>query len=201
MKKLILFIALISFTVSGYSQFEIRPFVGLNFSNVSKAPDNVTTQAKVGSQIGGSLMFGRQLYFNPAISYFWRSTEFSFKGNGAVTSDQKISGVSIPLLVGYKFFDTDNDPFVNVRVFAGPSMLFMTNQQFTNAAIEKDVNWNTTQWGAQLGLGLDVSMFFIDAAYEFGLSKTNEAADGANFKDIKNNTFYINAGVRLKFAK
>lgn len=204
MKKSLLFLALISFAVSGYSQFEIRPFIGANFSNVSKAPDGISTKAKIGSQVGVGVMFGHQFYFNPQISYFWRSTEFSFagdnNGSNSIKADQKISGVSIPLLVGFKFVDAANDPFFNVRVFGGPSMLFMTNQEFTNKEVDKTVDWKTTQWSAQLGVGLDVSIFFVDAAYEFGLTKTNKPIDGSNIKDLKNNTFYINAGVRLKFA-
>jgi|SRR5690554_915522 len=200
MKKTILFAALLSFAVSAHSQVEIRPFAGLNFSNVSKAPDNTTTQAKVGSQIGASVMFGRQLYFNPSISYFWRSTEFSFAGQENTKTDQKISGVSIPLLVGFKLIDAGNDPFVNFRVFGGPSMMFMSSQKYTSNVVDESVDWNKTQWAAQLGAGLDVKIFFLDVAYEFGLSKMNEPVDGSNIKDIKNNTFFINAGVRLKFA-
>lgn len=204
MKKLILFAALITFGISAYSQVEIRPYAGLNFSNVSKAPDNISTKAKVGSQIGASVMFGHQLYFNPSISYFWRSTEFSSSGDNSLEqslkTDQKVSGVSIPLLVGFKFLDAGNDPFFNARVFGGPSMMFMSTQKYTNNLVDESVDWNKTQWAAQLGAGLDISIFFLDVAYEFGLSKMNDPKDGSSIKDIKNNTFFINAGVRLKFA-
>ena len=201
MKKSLLIIALISFTLSGYSQFEIRPFIGANFSNVSKTYDGLSTKAKVGSQLGVGLMFGNQLYFNPQISYFWRSTQYSFTGNNApLKTDQKLSGVSIPLLVGFKLIDADNDPFVNFRVFGGPSMLFLTKTSFSNSAYNENVNWNKTQWGAQLGAGLDINIFFLDVAYEFGFTEANKPIDGSNIKDVKNNTFFINAGVRLNFA-
>lgn len=201
MKKIIIFGTLLFLTIGAYSQAEFRPFVGAHFSNVSKTPDQTTTQAKLGGAIGAGLMFGNQLYFFPSISYFSRSTQFSFKGNVNVTADQKISGVSIPLLVGFKFADSSTKPFLNGRIFAGPSMLFMTQQKFTNTGIEESVNWNTTQWGAHVGAGIDLSIFFADAGYEFGLSKTNKSkVSGSTFKDIKNNTFYIQAGVRLKFA-
>ena len=201
MKKSLLIIALISFTLSGYSQFEIRPFIGANFSNVSKTYDGLSTKAKVGSQLGVGLMFGNQFYFNPQISYFWRSTQYSFTGNNApLKTDQKLSGVSIPLLVGFKLIDADNDPFVNFRVFGGPSMLFLTKTSFSNSAYNENVNWNKTQWGAQLGAGLDINIFFLDVAYEFGFTEANKPIDGSNIKDVKNNTFFINAGVRLNFA-
>lgn len=203
MRKLFILFAFSIFTMSAYSQVEIRPFLGANFSNVSKAPDNTSTQAKLGGEVGVGLMFGGQLYFFPSISYFSRSTQFSFKGHTNIgNADQNIKGVSIPLLVGLKIIDSRNDPFVNGRIFAGPSMMFMTHKEFTNQGLEQKVNWNTTQWGAHVGVGVDVSVFFADAGYEFGLSKTNKAkVTGGDFKDIKNNTFYVNLGVRLRFAK
>lgn len=202
MKKLILLSALSIFTLAAYSQVEFRPFLGANFSNVSKAPDNVSTQAKLGGAVGVGLMFGSQLYLYPSVSYFSRSTKFSFKGNTNINTDQKIEGVSIPILLGLKFIDYRNDPFVNGRIFAGPSMMFMTQKKFTNTGIEESVNWNTTQWGAHVGAGVDISVFFADLGYEFGLSKTNKSKiSGGDFKDIKNNTFYINLGLRLVLAR
>lgn len=201
MRKLILFAALLLFGLSAYSQVEIRPFVGANFSNVSKTHNNVETKANIGSQVGASVMFGHQLYFNPSISYFWRSTEYSFTGSQSIKTDQKVSGVSIPLLVGFKFIDAANDPFINARIFGGPSMMFMSTQKYTNKVVNESVDWNKTQWAAQLGAGLDISIFFVDVAYEFGLSKMNDPMNGSNIKDIKNNTFFVNAGLRLKFAR
>lgn len=206
MKKSILFLALISFAFAGYSQVEIRPFIGANFSNVSKTHDGLKTKAKIGTQVGAGIMFGERFYFNPQISYFWRSTQYSFAGSSSSSSsnsiktDQKLSGVNIPLLVGFRFADPSSDPLVNIRVFGGPSMLFLTKKSFTNQIVDEDVNWNNTQWGAQLGLGADISIFFLDVAYEFGFTESNKPIDGTNIKDVKNNTFFINAGLRLKFA-
>lgn len=200
MKKSILVLVFISFAFAGYSQVEVRPFLGANFSNVSETQNGVSTKAKLGGQIGVGLQFGNRFYFNPQIAYFSRSTEFSYKDNLNINTEQKVSGVSIPLLLGLRVIDLASDPLVNVRIFGGPSLLFLTHKEFTNEGIDETVDWNTTQWGAQLGAGLDVSIFFVDASYEWGLSKTNKYEAGSNFKDVKNNTFYINAGVRLLFA-
>lgn len=198
-KSFLLALAFISFSFAAYSQVEVRPYIGANFSNVSKTQDGLSTQAKLGGQLGVGLQFGNRIYFNPQIAYFSRSTEFTYKGSN-IKTDQDINGVIIPLLVGVRLIDIDNDPLINLRVFGGPSLTFLTKKEFTDNVIDESVDWNSTQWGAQLGAGLDVSIFFVDASYEWGLSKTAKPAEGSNFKDVKNNTFYISAGVRLRFA-
>ncbi len=49
MKSIITLIFLAFFFVA-HSQVEIRPYLGANFSNVSKTPDGTTTKAKLGGQ-------------------------------------------------------------------------------------------------------------------------------------------------------
>jgi len=203
MKKALLILSLATFALAANAQFEIRPYAGLNFSNVNKSPDNTTTKANLGGQIGIGLMFGNRIYFNPQVAYFARSTEYivaGASGVAAVKVDQKINGLNIPLLVGVKLFDGTTDPGFNLRVFAGPSVQFLTKTEFSDDLINKSVEWKKNQWGAQVGAGLDVGILFLDAAYEFGLSNSGDPVNDSEFKDIKNNTFYINAGVRLNFA-
>lgn len=193
-----IFLALV-FTVE--AQVEIRPFLGMNFSNVSDSPDGASTQAKIGGQIGASVMIGNSLHLNPGIAYFTRSTEYSSAGN--VNVDQTIEGVSIPILVGYRFVDPTTEPFLNFRVFGGPSVMFLTTTKYSDGEVNEAVNWNDSQWGAQLGAGLDLSIFFVDVVYEFGLTNTHDGGEGVfeNFTEIKQNTFIINAGVRLSFSR
>ncbi|MCZ4409971.1 porin family protein [Cryomorphaceae bacterium 1068] len=203
MKYLITFTFLAFFFVA-HSQVEIRPFIGMNFSNVSDSPDGTSTQAKIGSQIGASLMIGNRFHLNPGIAYFSRSTEYSSSGN--VNVDQTVEGVTIPILVGYRFVDPTTEPFLNFRAFAGPSLMFLTTTKYDNGEINDAVDWNDSQWGAQVGAGLDVSIFFVDVTYEFGLTNTNDGLkeqDGIfdNFTEFKQNTFIVNAGVRLSFSK
>lgn len=204
MKKALLILSFFTFALAANAQVEIRPYVGPNFSNVNKAADNTTTKAKLGGQIGIGLMFGNRFYFNPQIAYFSRATEYSVAnvgGSGNIKLDQKTGGVNIPLLVGVRLIEIDNEPFFNIRAFAGPSIQFLTTAEFTNSGADQQIDWKKNQWGAQVGAGIDVSMFFIDAVYEFGLSKSGEAVTNSDFNDIKNNTFYVNAGIRFNFAK
>ncbi len=149
-------------------------------------------------------MIGNRFHLNPGIAYFSRSTEYSSSGN--VNVDQTVEGVTIPILVGYRFVDPTTEPLLNFRLQAGPSLMFLTTTKYDNGDINDAVNWNDSQWGAQIGAGLDVSIFFLDVIYEFGLTNTNDGLKEnsgvfENFTDFKQNTFIINAGVRLSFSR
>lgn len=145
-------------------------------------------------------MIGNQLYLNPGIAWFSRSTQYS--RSGAADLDQTINGVIIPIHVGYRFVDPTTSPLLNFRVFAGPSLMFLTKTEFSDGALNESVDWQDTQWGAQAGIGLDISIFFVDAGYEWALSNAaNSRGDLSGFRDIRNNTFFVNAGVRLTLAQ
>jgi len=202
-KSILLATLLLAGTFSAMAQFEIRPLAGLNFSNVSETPDGVNTQAKVGYQVGANVLIGNNWILYPGIQYFQRNTEFSSTNpNGGNDSyDQEIGGVIIPILGGFRFLNPDTDPFINFRIMAGPSISFLTKTTFSQNIIDDEIDWKSSVWGGQVGAGLDVSIFFLDVNYEFGLSKNADASENAsNFNDIRNNTFYISAGVRLKLA-
>jgi hypothetical protein len=201
MKKSILILAAICLSTFTYAQFEIRPFLGANFTDISKTPSGQDTQAKLGGQVGVNLLVGNRLHLMPGINLFSRSTEYTSTSSETTDFDQTTNGVMIPILVGFRFIDMANDPFVNVRAFAGPSLMFLTKTEVSQGVVDEAVDWNSTQWGAQLGLGLDVSMFFIDFGYEWGLSNTGEARGASEWDNIKSNTFFVNVGARLKFAQ
>jgi len=189
---------------SAMAQVEIRPYLGANFSNVSKTPDGASTQAKIGGQIGASLMIGNKFHLNPGISYFSRTTEYVYSDSPELNTDLVINGVSIPILVGYRFIDPTTEPVLNFRIQAGPSLMFLTKQEFTGNSDDESIDWENSQWGGQIGAGLDIFIFFIDATYEFGLTNTFDGGENntiSEFTKVKNNTFYINAGVRLSFSR
>jgi hypothetical protein len=200
MKSIILSFFFAVASIAASAQFEIRPFIGANFSNVTKSPDGTSTQAKIGGQLGASVLVGNKFHLMPGISLFSRSTEYS--SPGAVNIDQTVNGVLIPLLVGYRFVDPANEPFINFRLFTGPSLMFLTKTELNNSVADESVDWNNNQWGYQIGAGLDIAVFFVDMSYEVGLSNTGESKNSlSNVTDIKSNTFIINAGIRLSLAR
>lgn len=201
MKQLIFaFILLFATAGSAFSQLEVRPYAGFNLSDVTKTRDGQSSRAKLGGQLGGSVMIGNQLYINPGIAWFSRSTQYSRVG--AANVDQTVNGVIIPILAGYRFVDPTTSPLLNFRIFGGPSLMFLNKTSFSDGSLNESVDWQSTQWGAQAGVGVDISIFFIDAGYEWALSNTaNSRGDLGVFNDIRNNTFFVNVGVRLTLTR
>jgi hypothetical protein len=115
---------------------------------------------------------------------------------------QTINGVLVPLLIGYRFVDPTEEPFLNFRIFTGPSVMFLTKTSFDDGEFNENVDWNNNQWGYQVGAGFDLAMVFFDVGYEVGLSSAGDIQDGVDtFTSIKNNTFFLNVGVRLALTK
>ncbi len=201
MKTLLLTLVLGCSTLLASAQFEVRPFIGANFSNVSKTPDGNDTRAKLGGQFGASVLIGNKLHLMPGIALFSRSTEYTNNVSN-VKTEQNISGVIVPLLLGYRFMDPTTEPFLNFRIWTGPSVMFLTKTEFGNSETNEAVDWKNNQWGYQVGAGLDIAMVFVDLGYEVGLSEAGSLAEGVDtFTSIKNNTFFVNVGVRLSLSK
>ncbi len=201
MKKISLLVLAICTSMLASAQLEIRPFAGVNFSSVSETRDGESTRAQPGYQFGANLLIGNRFFLQPGIAYFSRSTEFTTADN--LSYDQDIQGVYIPLLVGVRFVDPTTEPTINGRFFAGPSLMFLTKSGYSDGLREDEVDWNNTNWGASFGLGLDVSVFFIDLGYEFGLTNLADVRGGpiTTWDGFKANTFFINAGLRLALTR
>lgn len=205
MKKLILLSAGVMIALVGHAQLELRPTVGMNFTNVTESPDGTSVDARVGWQGGLSAMIGNQLYFEPGIHYFSKRTSYStdlpIDNNVSVDFDQTLNGVNIPLMVGYRFFDVSEDPLINPQIFAGPSAQFLTKTEWSEGEFDEQINWKKYTWAAVVGAGLDISIAFIEVGYSFGLSKVAEPYDQVEeFNDFRENTFYVNAGIRLELV-
>lgn len=183
------------------AQLEIKPTVGLNLSKVSPS-DGVVTTAKIGYQIGASAIFGRRVYLSPGIYYCQHTTQYVFdipNGTTVLTAEEKIAGIKIPVLLGVRIIDPETDPIVNVRVFAGPSILFNTKNSFSDGFGDDEINWKSNSWGAQVGAGIDIAFVFVEVGYEFGLTKTSEwRLNTGDFEDPKHDTFILNAGLRFE---
>ncbi len=179
------------------AQVEIRPTMGMNLTELSKTPDDLSSQARLGVQIGASALFGQRLYLQPGAYWFSRSVEFSRPGD--TNFDQSLNGVLLNMWLGYRFIDPEQKSLMNVRLFAGPAMMFLNKAELSDGELNESIDWNQSQWGTQVGLGLDIAIFFFDIGYEAGLSASGAGETGSSFSDLKNNTFFINTGIILRF--
>ncbi|MCJ7554721.1 MAG: PorT family protein [Ignavibacteriaceae bacterium] len=192
MKNGVLFIIVftfILFTGHSYAQLELKPAIGLNFTNFSEDPTTGKTSAKVGWQLGGTISMGDKFYGEGGIFWTYKSTEFTEDATDNEFSTQ-LSGIRIPVIVGFHLLSKESS-LVGLRAFGGASVFIITT---VNALDLTKDDFNTASWGVFLGAGIDISMFFVDLSYEWSLTDVSSVA---SFDVGKSKSLFINAGIRL----
>ena len=192
MKK-IMFVTLFSvfsILLKAENEFILRPAIGLNWASLSNEAD-LKSSARVGFQLGGDVQIGYKIYFQPGL--FFTNSNMVLKSGNSFDENLGFTGFRIPVLFGFKMFDSQFERDVNVRLFTGPSAMLITSVSSENGLIEEN-DFEKGLFGWNFGLGFDLKSFFVDAGYEFGL---NDALRVSNF-NFKNNALYVNLGIRLK---
>lgn len=190
MRKLFISLSALLFgTMMAQAQLVIKPAVGVNFTDLSKNEESGEFKAKVGWQIGGSIVLGKKFYLEPGVFYVEKSTKFDSSGSSVSDIDFKISGIRIPVTIGINFGDEKST--FNFRIFGGGSAFILTNTK----NLDKDL-LKSASWGVYAGAGLDFSMFFLDASYEWSL--TNISDDIDNVDVGKSRSVFIQAGIRIR---
>jgi len=186
---LLLAFTLIIFVNQGFSQMEIKPAIGINFTGFSQDPQNATTSAQLGWQLGGTVSFGDKLYGEGGIFWVYKANDIS-ETDTNITFSTSLSGVRIPIMVGYHLIGSEAD-FLGLRVFGGASLTILSNVDVED--LSKD-DFTSPTYGVFLGAGVDLSLFFVDLKYEWSLSDVSSIS---SFDVGQARTFFINAGVRL----
>src|ERR1700746_365647 len=102
------------------AQTVIKPAVGINLTDYSKDPSTGKYKSQVGYQIGGSIAFGKKIYFEPGLFYLKKTTEFVSENSSASDVKFGISGFRIPVSVGINLLGSEKST-IGLRVFGGPS--------------------------------------------------------------------------------
>ena len=171
------------------AQVAIKPSVGVNFTSISKNQANGEYSAKPGYQVGGSVAFGQKVYIEPGLFYVRKSTKFVSSADGTDNINYDISGIRIPVTIGAHLIGNEKSP-VSLRGFAGGSAFILTRLK----DLDKD-DFHTASWGVFAGLGLDLSIVFLEAKYEWSL--TNLSKDLTQINVGKTRTLFLNAGIRV----
>jgi len=190
MKRTLLIIGVLLISFSGYSQWVLKPGIGVNLTDFSKDA-NGEAKAKVGWQIGASAAFGKKFYFEPGIYYVEKSTEFTSNSSVIDDFDASLSGIRIPLAIGLNVLG-DEKSGVTLHIFGGASGFFITGTD----AFNKD-SLNTANFGVFAGAGVDFWKLFLDVSYEWSLTNVQKDIDQIDVG--KTRTLFISAGMRLNF--
>lgn len=192
-KTAITLILLISFAITGLSQMVIKPGIGLNFTSMSNDPQSYETTGRLGWQLGGTVTFGDQFYFEPGIFWVKNNWELQDATVQGTSFKNDISSLRIPAFVGINVIGDATDDR-NFHIFGGPAAQIVTKVNTGSTGLSTD-DFSKFIWGMNLGAGISIGKIFIDAGYEWGL--TNIYKNDPN--NVQSRGFWLNAGLRLEF--
>lgn len=170
-------------------QIKIKPALGINFTDFSKDPGTGEYKSKLGYQVGGSVAIGKKWYIEPGLYWTHKSTEYQTSVSGAQDIDYKMSGIRIPVAVGYNLLGKVKK-LVNVRPMAGVSAFFLTSIK----DLDKDA-FKTANWGLFAGAGVDVLNLYLDLQYEWSLNKVGDDITKVNVGNAR--SLFINVGMKF----
>lgn len=151
---------------------------GLNYtgSTVSNIPEELSSiydargKGSTGFHAGVFARFGKGFYLQPEAIFTRMQSTIELENSSTMTTeDVKVvqNRLDVPLLLGFKVFEL-------LRFNAGPVASFNLGSAVTAESYEK-VEMNSSSFGYQMGLGLDIKMLSFDLRYEgaFGENEIN----------------------------
>lgn len=185
-KNLILLFFAMLMSGAVMSQISLRPQVGINVPSIS----GDAFESSLGFQFGADLQIGNSFYVQPGLNF--QTGKLTFR-----TEDLNVSRINVPVMIGIAFGEADDASF-GFRAFAGPNLAFHAGENLDDLSTSDLTgdNFKSAVFSGQVGLGLDISILFVDVAYQFGLSNFIE---GDMIEDAKKSMFLANAGIRIGF--
>jgi len=171
MKKFILVLAALTFSIAAYSQgFEIGIKGGVNITAAGAVKDLVPGVDIASKNTYNGGVYGRLkikligVYVQPELVYNTRGYNFNITANGITYNiKQQAYYLDVPVLVGLKMFKF-------LRVYAGPNFQYLLKNEITgidNIVTFQKNDMKKANTGVQLGFGLDLSKFRVDVKYDF----------------------------------
>jgi len=202
MKKFILVIVALTFSVAAYSQgFEIGIKGGLNIAAAGAVKDLVPGVGISSKNTYNGGVYGRLkikligIFVQPELVYNTRGYNFDITANGKTYNiKQQAYYIDVPVLVGLKMFKF-------LRVYAGPNFQYLLKNEITG--IDDIVDFKKTDMkkantGVQIGLGLDLSKFRVDLKYDFNPTDMGSPFSYQNqAQSIKTSMVTIQLGYKL----
>ena len=206
MKKFILVIAALTFSIAAYSQgFEIGIKSGLNIAAASAVKDLVPGVGISSKNTYNGGVYGRLkikligIFVQPELVYNTRGYNFDITANGKTYNiKQQAYYLDVPVLVGLKMFKF-------LRVYAGPNFQYLLKNELTGVddvvalAIDfKKTDMKKANTGVQIGFGLDLSKFRVDVKYDFNPTDMGSPFSYQNqVQSIKTSMVTIQLGYKL----
>ena len=170
--------------------------LGLNTLNLD-SEDNIVSNSTEGFNLGFSYKRGRFFYYEVGARYNYRA--FSVSGvsdesNSTAESNFSVSTLDLPITGGINI-TSFADRLIGLRVFVSAIPSFLVSQDIDELPLEKDDINNFMLYG-QGGIGIDITVFFIEIGYNYGFSNLINDIDSESITSNPGQA-YLNIGFRF----
>lgn len=147
------------------SSFKISAGVNFNGLNIDTETET-TSDLTIGYNLGVSYKRGRFFYYEIGVRLNSRPYDFTNAFDSSDTFSFTTTAIDVPLSLGLNL-TSFADRLVGVRVFASGIPSFTTSKKIDN--ITED-NIEDFIFYGQLGVGVDIAFFFVEAAFNYGFN-------------------------------
>lgn len=186
--------------ISSMAIAQFKPHIGMNWAQLSSEPQDFTKEGRLGFVIGAGFKFGESWYVEPGVQFSNLGTKLINKDDNDITHQSYVQTIRVPVMAGYDLMDKES--LLNLRLYTGPSASFVMGVNTENSAAPDGVlpegkeNYVNTIWGWNFGVGIDITFIYVELGYELGLTDFYSIKT-PNTSGVKNNAFFITAGVNL----
>lgn len=171
------------------SSFKIS--AGVNFNGLNLDTETQTkSDFTVGYNLGISYKRGRFFYYEIGARLNSRPYDFTNAFDSSDTYSFTTTAIDVPLSLGLNL-TSFADRLVGVRVFVSGIPSFTTSKNLKNIDDITEDNLEDFIFYGQLGVGVDIAFFFIEAGFNYGFD------DMINTINSNPNQGYVNLGFRF----
>ncbi len=206
MRRIVSIVSFWLFLTTVFAQFTFGPKVGYVATKLSVQQQDIKASLVESPLFGVFFRFGNRIYLQPEINWFATSSVFNRPENGDINPMKQqinLDNIQLPLSLGMKLI---NDRSFKLRVTGSVMANLVVNKTIDSYEADNYVNpirksdINDLYWGAQVGGGIDLCIFTLDAHYVMDVSNLIDsiAEDGVSIKyNSKQDGFLVSIGLKL----
>ncbi|MBX3044297.1 MAG: PorT family protein [Candidatus Kapabacteria bacterium] len=202
MRKYFIAILLIFAPLTAYSNFNAGIQIGYNTTELSTDWNEINSNLKSGFQIGIFARFGNEFFLQPELLYANRGGFAEFQNEFWENSGLRGRGTEVhagmfqmPIMVGYKLID---GAAIGLNVQAGPVISIITDKGLAGISeVYNESSFEDYTWGVQVGAGIDIFSFTLNARYEYSLSDIYKGNYESQNFNVRAHTFLVTLGWKL----